>query len=99
MLLITVARLPSGYRIVAASTHRECYACWSLYRNGALLAVISRNSHGENSINFDLKAPLAPGRYTLRVESFAWSTGETADALGYQTDIVALPTLDTPIAS
>ncbi len=90
MLLITVARLPSGYRLVAASTYRECYACWSLYRNGVLLAVISRNSHGENSINFDLKTPLVPGRYTLRVEGFAWDAGETADDIGYQTDVVAL---------
>ncbi|MCB0186637.1 MAG: hypothetical protein KDE31_20360, partial [Caldilineaceae bacterium] len=72
MLLITVTRLPNGYRIVATSTQRAHYYCWSLYRDDALLAVISRSYRGENSINFDLKMPLTPGRYALRVEWFIW---------------------------
>lgn len=93
MLLITVARMPKGYRLLATSTYRAQYYCWSLYRNGALLSVINRNYHGENSINFDLNIPLAPGHYELRVECFALASDDMADSLAYQTDVAALPTI------
>lgn len=85
MLLITITRLPHGYRLVATSTWRADYYCWSLYRDGTLLAVISRNYSGENSINFDLRTPLVPGYYELRVECFAWDATTSTTTQGYQT--------------
>lgn len=99
MLLTTVTCLPRGYRIVATSTCHARYYCWGLYRNNLLLAVISRTYHGKNSINFDLKTPLAPGHYTLRVECFTWASDETAANRGYWTDVVALPRIgDSAVA-
>jgi len=89
MVLVTVTRLLRGYRLLATSSVQSRYYCWSLYRNGALLAVISRNYHGENSINFDLYEPLAPGQYALRVECFDWQPA-AASAYAYHTDQVAL---------
>lgn len=91
MILITVTRLPGGYRLLATSSYQSRYYCWSLYRDGALLAVISRNYQGENSINFDLYAPLAPGCYALRVECFAWQPMAAPSEFAYHTDLVALP--------
>lgn len=86
MLLITVTRLHKGYRLLATSSYcMRCY-CWSLYRNDALLAEISRSYHGENSVNFDLFEPLAPGHYALRVECFDWPTVGQTDELAYHTD-------------
>ena len=86
MLLITVTRLPKGYRLLATSNYQTRYYCWSLYRNNALLAVISRSYHGENSVNFDLFEPLAPGHYALRVECFGWPTvGQTGEFV-YRTE-------------
>ncbi len=99
MLLITATRLPKGYRFLATSSYRVRYYCWSLYRNDALLAVISRSYHGEPSVNFDLCAPLAPGAYTLRVECFGWlpeGDGDEHgknDPLSYHTEITTLMTI------
>lgn len=90
MLLITVTRLPNGYRLLATSSHQARYYCWSLYRNDVLLAVISRSYHGANSINFDLYEPLAPGQYALRVECFDWQPTESLSAFAYHTDTTTL---------
>jgi len=93
MLLITVTRLPKGYRLLATSSHQVRYYCWSLYRNGALLAVISRSYQGENSVNFDLFEPLAPGHYELRVECFAWPAASQTAAFAYRTDIATVTSI------
>ena len=101
MLLITVTRLLHGYRFLASSSYQVRYYCWSLYRNDALLAVISRNYQGVSSVNFDLSEPLAPGTYILRAECFGWpATGggardETSkgDAFDYQTEVATLLTI------
>lgn len=90
MLLITVTRLPNGYRLLATSSHQTRYHCWSLYRNDTLLAVISRNYHGENSVNFDLFQPLAPGHYALRVECFDWPAAGQSEAFVYHTDLATV---------
>jgi hypothetical protein len=90
MLLITVTRLPKGYRLLATTSHQTRYYCWSLYRNSALLAVISRSYHGEDSVNFDLFEPLAPGHYALRVECFDWPTAGQTDAFAYHTEIATV---------
>jgi len=90
MLLITVTRLPKGYRLLATSSRQTRYYCWSLYRNDTLLAVISRNYHGENSIKFDLYEPLAPGQYTLRVECFDWQPAAATSGFAYYTDTTTL---------
>lgn len=74
MLLITVTRIAKGYRVLATSSHRVNYSCWTLYRNERLLAVISRSYQGEPCVAFDLREPLTPGEYQLRVECFAWPT-------------------------
>ena len=74
MLLITVTRIAKGYRVLATSSHRVNYSCWTLYRNERLLAVISRSYQGEPCVTFDLREPLTPGEYQLRVECFAWPT-------------------------
>jgi len=93
MLLITVTRISTGYRLLATSTYRARYYCWSLYRNGTLLSVISRNYHGEKCVNFDLNMPLAPGHYELRVECFAWNSTGMADGTGYQMDVATVTTI------
>jgi len=80
MLLITVTRIPQGYRLLAASSYRVNYNCWMLYRNKQLLAVISRSYQGEPCVAFDLCEPLAPGEYQLRVDCFAWPQGGTFSA-------------------
>lgn len=90
MLLITITRLPKGYRLLATTSYQMRYYCWSLYRNCALLTVISRSYHGENSVNFDLFEPLAPGHYELRVECFAWPIGGQTDAFAYSTEIATV---------
>lgn len=93
MLLITVTHTPTGYRLLATSTYQGRYYCWSLYRNGRLLQVVSRNYRGERSITFDLNKPLAPGHYELRVESFGWEAGAQPAVTDYRTDIVTVTTL------
>ena len=93
MLLITVTHTPTGYRLLATSTYRGRYHCWSLYRDGRLLQVVSRNYQGERSITFDLNKPLAPGHYELRVESFGWETGEQTAETDYQTEIATIATI------
>ena len=99
MLLITVTRTPKGYRLLATSSHQVRYYCWSLYRNDALLAVISRSYHGVSSVNFDLHEPLAPGHYTLRVECFGWPMaggadgGHRGDEFDYHTNLKTLLTI------
>jgi hypothetical protein len=98
MLLITATRMPKGYRFLATSSHRTRYYCWSLYRNETLLSVISRSYQGEQSVNFDLRGPLAPGTYTLRVECFGWvaldgggkDKDEKQDELDYYTEQTTL---------
>jgi hypothetical protein len=100
MLLITVTRVPKGYRLLATSSYQVRYYCWSLYRNGALLAVISRSYQGVSSVNFDLHEPLAPGHYELRVECFGWPTmgggdGDHKDEeFDYHTDVKPLMTIE-----
>ncbi len=99
MLLITVTRLPHGYRFLATSNYQVRYYCWSLYRNDALLAVISRNYQGVSSVNFDLVEPLAPGEYTLRVECFGWPISgveawiQRGDDFDYHTDVKTIITI------
>lgn len=90
MVLITVIRLPKGYRLLATSSYQTRYYCWSLYRNGAILAVISRSYHGENSVNFDLFEPLAPGHYELRVECFVWPVAGQTAAFAYHTELATV---------
>jgi hypothetical protein len=90
MVLVTVTRLLRGYRLLATSSVQSRYYCWSLYRNSALLAVISRNYQGENSITFDLYEPLALGQYALRVECFDWQPAGATPVFAYHTDRVAL---------
>lgn len=93
MLLITVTRTATGYRLLATSTYQGRYHCWSLYRDGRLLQVLSRNYQGERSISVDLNKPLAPGHYELRVEAFGWEAEAEQTTTDYQTEIVTVTTI------
>jgi hypothetical protein len=74
MLLVTALRLVNGYRIVAAtSTHTPTYH-WSLERNQRPIGPPVWSQWPCNAVCFELRGPLAPGLYQVRLRC----TGEEA---------------------
>lgn len=67
MLLVTIARIVNGYRILAAVPYGLLLYDWCLYRDDRPVTHGVFSAELGNVITVDLRKPLAPGAYELCV--------------------------------